>query len=156
MHLLERRGILLKPLLLKIWPELPTPLQEKLEQAELSAVHVDRQQSQVRLTLRLPVLCTVQECVALEQAAAGAFEGYAVRVENELFCTHLNEQVVLQLAEELKRKGMPINGFLDGCAVQVDENLVTITVHHGDTLLRQMEFEEKLGRCIAQRTGCAV
>ncbi|MCI6640202.1 MAG: PolC-type DNA polymerase III [Pygmaiobacter massiliensis] len=146
----------MKPLLLKIWPELPTPLQEKLEQAELSAVHVDRQQNQVRLTLRLPVLCTVQECVALEQAAAGAFEGYAVRVENELFCAHLNEQVVLQLAEELKRKGMPINGFLDGCAVQVDENLVTITVHHGDTLLRQMEFEEKLGRCIAQRTGCAV
>ena len=49
----------------KIWPELPSLLTEKMEEARIAAVHVDRAGKIVRLTMQMADLCTPAEADAL-------------------------------------------------------------------------------------------
>ncbi len=124
-----------------------------MEDARVEAVVVERAQRTVYLTLHTSHPFTSSECAQLEALLAGRFEGFSVSVRNALDYAALDRDGVLALAEELKREGLPINGFLEGCGVEIEGETIRIDLRQGDTLLRQMEFAEKLSMRILKSTG---
>ena len=137
----------------KLWPEVAGQIGDKLEGAAVEAVAVERAQNAVYLTLRAQAPFTSSECAQLGMLLRGRFEGFSVSVRNALTYEDLDEAGVLALAEELKREGLPINGFLEGCSVAIEGGTVTVDVRQGDTLLTQMGFAEKLALRILKSTG---
>ena len=55
--------------------------------------------------------------------------------------------------EEMKRDGVPINGFLDRCKINIIGQKITIGVCHGTKFLQEMHFEKLLAERIAAHTG---
>ena len=137
----------------KLWPEVAGQIGDKLEGAAVEAVAVERAQNAVYLTLRAQAPFTSSECAQLGMLLRGRFEGFSVSVRNALTYEDLDEAGVLALAEELKREGLPLNGFLEGCSVAIEGETVTVDVRQGDTLLTQMGFAEKLALRILKSTG---
>ena len=137
----------------KLWPEVAGQIGDKLEGAAVEAVAVERAQNAVYLTLRAQAPFTSSECAQLGMLLRGRFEGFSVSVRNALTYEDLDEAGVLALAEELKREGLPINGFLEGCSVAIEGGTVTVDVRQGDTLLTQMGFAEKLALRILKSHG---
>lgn len=146
----------MRALIEKLWPDLSGELDVKLRDAELTAAVVDRATNTVHLNIKSSECIAPEECNALASSARAAFPGFGVCVSSEQRCQHLDEQAVLRFVEELKRQGLPINGFLDGCEIKVDNCAVTVEVKHGDSILRAINFEQKLAQEIARELGSAV
>ena len=143
----------MEPLVAKLWPELTGQIGEKMDCARVEAAVVDRAQNAVYLTLRAEELFLAEECHQLEQLLSGRFEGFSVSVRNALHYDQMDGDTVLALAEELKQAGLPINGFLQGARVTIDGQTVTVDVRHGDHLLNEIGFAEKLALHILKSTG---
>ena len=143
----------MEPLVAKLWPELTGQIGEKMDRARVEAAVVDRAQNAVYLTLRAEELFLAEECHQLEQLLSGRFEGFSVSVRNALHYDQMDGDTVLTLAEELKQAGLPINGFLQGARVTIDGQTVTVDVRHGDHLLNEIGFAEKLALHILKSTG---
>ena len=65
----------------------------------------------------------------------------------------LDEAALRDLMEEMKRDGVPINGFLDRCKINIIGQKITIGVCHGTKFLQEMHFEKLLAERIAAHTG---
>ena len=46
------------------------------------------------------------------------YEGFELRIQNLFGYATLDEAALRELMEEMKRDGVPINGFLDRCTIQ--------------------------------------
>lgn len=143
----------MEALVLKLWPEVGGELGEKLAGAAVKAVAVDRSAALVTVTLQAPVPFTAEQQQQLAQLLTGRFEGFCVQVRNALQYEDLGPAELLALAEELKRDGLPLNGFLEGCGIEIEGQTITIDVCHGDVLLHQMGFAEKMAQCVRKATG---
>jgi len=143
----------LEALVLKLWPEVGGELGEKLADAVVKAVAVDRAAALVSVTLHAPVPFTAEQQQQLAQLLTGRFEGFRVQVRNTLQYEDLGPAELLALAEELKREGLPLNGFLEGCGIEIEGQTITVDVCHGDVLLNQMGFAEKMAQCVRKATG---
>ena len=64
----------------------------------------------------------------------------------------MDEAGLREVMEEMKRDGVPINGFLDRCITITGQN-ITIGVCHGTKFLQEMQFEDLLAERIATHTG---
>ncbi len=143
----------MEALVLKLWPEVGGELGEKLAGAAVKAVAVDRSAALVTVTLQAPVPFTAEQQQQLAQLLTGRFEGFCVQVRSALQYEDLGPAELLALAEELKRDGLPLNGFLEGCGIEIEGQTITIDVCHGDVLLHQMGFVEKMAQCVRKATG---
>ena len=143
----------MEALVLKLWPEVGGELGEKLAGAAVKAVAVDRSAALVTVTLQAPVPFTAEQQQQLAQLLTGRFEGFCVQVRSALQYEDLGPAELLALAEELKREGLPLNGFLEGCGIEIEGQTITIDVCHGDVLLHQMGFAEKMAQCVRKATG---
>jgi DNA polymerase-3 subunit alpha (Gram-positive type) len=143
----------LEALILKLWPEVGGELGEKLAGAAVKAVAVDRAAALVTVTLHAPVPFTTEQQQQLAQLLTGRFEGFCVQVRSALQYEDLGPAELLVLADELKREGLPLNGFLEGCGIVIEGQTITIDVCHGDVLLHQMGFAEKMAQCVRKATG---
>ncbi|MFR6475034.1 MAG: PolC-type DNA polymerase III, partial [Faecalibacterium sp.] len=65
----------------------------------------------------------------------------------------LDEAALRELMEEMKRDGIPINGFLDRCRITITGQNITVGVCHGTKFLQEMEFERLLAERVAAHTG---
>ena len=65
----------------------------------------------------------------------------------------LDEAGLREMMEEMKRDGVPINGFLDRCRITITGQNITIGVCHGTKFLQEMQFERLLAERIAAHTG---
>ena len=143
----------MEALVLKLWPEVGGELGEKLAGAAVKSVAVDRSAALVTVTLQAPVPFTAEQQQQLAQLLTGRFEGFCVQVRSALQYEDLGPAELLALAEELKREGLPLNGFLEGCGIEIEGQTITIDVCHGDVLLHQMGFAEKMAQCVRKATG---
>lgn len=143
----------MEALILKLWPEVGGELGEKLAGAAVKAVAVDRAAALVTVTLHAPVPFTTEQQQQLAQLLTGRFEGFCVQVRSALQYEDLGPAELLVLADELKREGLPLNGFLEGCGIVIEGQTITIDVCHGDVLLHQMGFAEKMAQCVRKATG---
>lgn len=65
----------------------------------------------------------------------------------------LDEHALRTLLEDMKRDGVPINGFLDRSSITITGQNITVGVCHGTKFLQEMGFEELLAKRIAEHTG---
>ena len=65
----------------------------------------------------------------------------------------LDETALRDLMEEMKRDGVPINGFLDRCKISITGQNIRIGVCHGTKFLQEMGFEDLLAQRVATHTG---
>ncbi len=84
----------------------------------------------------------------ITQVLAGVFP--QLRVELCLCYPYsaLNEAAVLGMAEQLKRRGYPLNGYLANAKVQVGENDITLVLERGGMMLQEMGFAKALEELI--------
>ncbi len=72
--------------------------------------------------------------------AAAEYEGFELKDENLFGYAMLDQAALRDLMEEMKRDGVPINGFLDRCTIGIAGQNITIGVRHGTKFLRCCRF----------------
>lgn len=92
-------------------------------------------------------------CARLLASLAPDYEGFELRINNLFGYATLDEAGLRELMEEMKRDGVPINGFLDRCRITITGQNITIGVCHGTKFLQEMQFERLLAERIAAHTG---
>ena len=65
----------------------------------------------------------------------------------------LDEHALRNLLEDMKRDGVPINGFLDRSSISITGQNITVGVCHGTKFLQEMGFEELLAKRVAEHTA---
>ena len=112
-----------------------------------------RQERQVIFTLRSAAPLDKGLCARLLASLQPDYEGFELRIQNLFGYATLDEAALRELMEEMKRDGVPINGFLDRCTIQITGQNITIGVCHGTKFLQEMEFERLLAERVAAHTG---
>ncbi|MDO5602784.1 MAG: PolC-type DNA polymerase III, partial [Oscillospiraceae bacterium] len=129
-------------------------LQKAFDGVLIQRVEADRKQHQINviITSAYPV-----EGEALRQLAAAllpAFTGfYTVAFQNYFDFAHITPDALSVIVEELKRDGMPLNGFLNNAFFQIEGETIQITVHCGLSILTECEFAKGMEDKIEQYTG---
>lgn len=91
---------------------------------------------------------------ALSDNLLPAFKGFtSFAFQNYFQFEHLNTDALLVMVEELKRIGMPLNGFLNKAVFEIEETTVQVTVHCGLSILTESKFTEALEEKIEEYTG---
>ena len=112
-----------------------------------------RQERQVIFTLRSSAPLDKGLCARLLASLAPDYEGFELRINNLFGYATLDEAGLREMMEEMKRDGVPINGFLDRCRITITGQNITIGVCHGTKFLQEMQFERLLAERIAAHTG---
>ena len=108
---------------------------------------------QVIFTLRSAAPLDKGLCARLLASLQPDYEGFELKIENLFGYAMLDEAALRDLMEEMKRDGVPINGFLDRCTIGITGQKITIGVCHGTKFLQEMGFEKLLAERIAAHTG---
>ena len=95
----------------------------------------------------------MRHCARLLASLQPDYEGFELRIQNLFGYAMLDEAALRDLMEEMKRDGVPINGFLDRCKINIIGQKITIGVCHGTKFLQEMHFEKLLAERIAAHTG---
>ena len=142
------------PLLLELWPYLgeDTAFLDCFSQAAVERVQLHRAKKQVIIALEMAAPAPYLQMRRLADALKLQFAGFSVRTRCLFPYEALTQQGVLELAEELKEDGLPVNGFLDGAVVQVEPAAVTLQLQNGIRILTDCEFDKHLQKLIAERT----
>ena len=112
-----------------------------------------RQERQVVFTLRSAAPLDKGLCARLLASLQPDYEGFELKIDNLFGYATLDEAALRELMEEMKRDGIPINGFLDRCRITITGQNITVGVCHGTKFLQEMEFERLLADRVAAHTG---
>ena len=112
-----------------------------------------RQERQVVFTLRSAAPLDKGLCARLLASLQPDYEGFELKINNLFGYAALDEAALRELMEEMKRDGIPINGFLDRCRITITGQNITVGVCHGTKFLQEMEFERLLADRVAAHTG---
>lgn len=145
----------MNPLVTQVWPEFGADPQfaAAFGGVVLEKVEQRRQSRRMILGLRSAAPLDSTLCARLCVSVAPLFEGYEIRTENYFAFEQLTEPALRLLIEELKEEGMPVNGFLDGAPVTMENGVITICVDAGRNILESVELPDRLAEKIHQRTG---
>ncbi|MBQ7859635.1 MAG: PolC-type DNA polymerase III [Faecalibacterium sp.] len=92
-------------------------------------------------------------CARLLASLQPEFSGFELKICNLFGYAHLSQMAVLDLTEELKAEGIPVNGFLDHAQITIQDREITIGVHRGTKILEEVQFARVLAERVQQRTG---
>ena len=112
-----------------------------------------RQDRQVEFTLRSAAPLDQNLCARLLASLQPDYEGFELKIKNLFGYAMLDEHALRTLLEDMKRDGVPINGFLDRSSITITGQNITVGVCHGTKFLQEMGFEELLAKRIAEHTG---
>ena len=145
----------MKPMLTQLWPQFTADaaFMDSYGSAIVERVVADRQNKIITVVYRTANPVPAETSGRLIASLEPQFPGFALKVQGLFAYTCLTSCAVLELAEELKDAGLPINGFLSGAQVDIAGEHITVRVQNGVLLLTQMEFAVKLEELIAARTG---
>ena len=145
----------MKPMLTQLWPQFTADaaFMDSYGSAIVERVVADRQNKIITVVYRTANPVPAETSGRLIASLEPQFPGFALKVQGLFAYTCLTSRAVLELAEELKDAGLPINGFLSGAQVDISGEHITVRVQNGVLLLTQMEFAVKLEELIAARTG---
>lgn len=143
------------PLVSQLWPQFMADPDFAACFGRVVVEHAQmlRQERQVIFTLRSSAPLDKGLCARLLASLAPDYEGFELRINNLFGYATLDEAGLRELMEEMKRDGVPINGFLDRCRITITGQNITIGVCHGTKFLREMQFERLLAERIAAHTG---
>ena len=145
----------MKPMLTQLWRKFTADaaFMDSYGSAIVERVVADRQNKIITVVYRTANPVPAETSGRLIASLEPQFPGFALKVQGLFAYTCLTSRAVLELAEELKDAGLPINGFLSGAQVDISGEHITVRVQNGVLLLTQMGFAVKLGELIAARTG---
>ena len=146
----------MKPFVTQVWPQFTADQQFC---AAFGSVLVDR--VELYRTKRQVVIC-LRSAEPLDQALCGrlcaslseVFAGYELQIRSYFAYQSITPESVRLMLEELKQRGMPVNGFLDKAQpVTFGEDGITIHVNAGRQILESVELPRVLAELIQERTG---
>ena len=143
------------PLVSNLWPQfmVDPAFAACFGQVIVEHAQMLRQERQVIFTLRSGAPLDKNLCARLLASLQPDYEGFELRIQNLFGYAMLDEAALRDLMEEMKRDGVPINGFLDRCKINIIGQKITIGVCHGTKFLQEMHFEKLLAERIAAHTG---
>ena len=145
----------MKPLVTDLWPQFG---EDPTFAASFARVLVDRveqlrQSKQIHIYLRGPVPLAAALRKQLALSLASAFAGVEVSVYSLFPFGQITPSAVMDLIEELKEEGLPVNGFLDKSRVDLEGSQLTIHLRTGLHILESIGFGDKLAQRVENRTG---
>ena len=145
----------MKPLVSQLWPQFMADpaFAACFGQVIVEHARMLRQERQVIFTLQSAAPLDKGLCARLLASLQPDYEGFELKIENLFGYAMLDEAALRDLMEEMKRDGVPINGFLDRCTIGITGQNITIGVRHGTKFLQEMGFETMLAKRIAAHTG---
>ena len=143
------------PLVSQLWPQFMADPDFAASFGRVIVEHARmlRQERQVVFTLRSAAPLDKGLCARLLASLQPDYEGFELKIDNLFGYAALDEAALRELMEEMKRDGIPINGFLDRCRITITGQNITVGVCHGTKFLQEMEFERLLADRIAAHTG---
>ena len=145
----------MKPLVTDLWPQFgedPT-FAASFAQVLVDRVEQLRQSKQIHIYLRGPVPLAAALRKQLALSLASAFAGFEVSVYSLFPFGQITPSAVMNLIEELKEEGLPVNGFLDKSRVDLEGSQLTIHLRTGLHILESIGFGDKLAQRVENRTG---
>ena len=143
------------PLVSQLWPQfmVDPAFASCFGQVIVERARMLRQERQVIFTLRSAAPLDKGLCARLLASLQSGYEGFELKIENLFGYASMDEAALRELMEEMKRDGVPINGFLDRCKISITGQNIRIGVCHGTKFLQEMEFERLLADRVAAHTG---
>ena len=128
------------PLVSNLWPQfmVDPAFAACFGQVIVEHAQMLRQERQVIFTLRSGAPLDKNLCARLLASLQPDYEGFELRIQNLFGYAMLDEAALRDLMEEMKRDGVPINGFLDRCKINIIGQKITIGVCHGTKFLQEM------------------
>ena len=145
----------MKPLVSQLWPQF---MADPAFAAAFGSVLVDRAEmfradKKIIFTLQSSAPLDKGLCARLLASLEPEFPGFELKIRNLFGYAHLDEAALLELTEELKGEGIPINGFLDQAQVSIQGTAITLGVRRGTKILNEVQFPRVLAERIRERTG---
>ena len=143
------------PLVSQLWPQFMADpaFAACFGQVIVEHARMLRQSQQVIFTLRSAAPLDKGLCARLLASLQPDYEGFELKIENLFGYPSMDEAALRDMLEEMKRDGVPINGFLDRSSLAINEQNITIGVCHGTKFLQEMGFEELLAQRVAAHTA---
>ena len=143
------------PLVSQLWPQFMADPDFAASFGRVIVEHARmlRQERQVVFTLRSAAPLDKGLCARLLASLQPDYEGFELKIDNLFGYAALDEAALRELMEEMKRDGIPINGFPDRCRITITGQNITVGVCHGTKFLQEMEFERLLADRVAAHTG---
>ena len=115
------------PLVSQLWPQFMADPDFAACFGRVVVEHAQmlRQERQVVFTLRSAAPLDKGLCARLLASLAPDYEGFELRINNLFGYATLDEAGLRELMEEMKRDGVPINGFLDRCRITITGQNIT-------------------------------
>ena len=146
----------MKPFVTQVWPQFTADQQfcAAFGSVLVDRVELYRTQRQVVICLRSAEPLDQALCGRLCASLAEVFAGYQLQVRSYFAYPNITPEAVRLMIEELKEKGMPVNGFLDKSEpVTFGEDGITVHVSAGRQILESVELPRVLAEMIQERTG---
>ena len=145
----------MKPLVSQLWPQFMADpdFAACFGQVIVEHARMLRQDRQVEFTLRSAAPLDQNLCARLLASLQPDYEGFELKIKNLFGYAMLDEHALRTLLEDMKRDGVPINGFLDRSSISITGQNITVGVCHGTKFLQEMGFEELLAKRVAEHTG---
>ena len=109
------------PLVSQLWPQFMADPDFAASFGRVIVEHARmlRQERQVVFTLRSAAPLDKGLCARLLASLQPDYEGFELKIDNLFGYATLDEAALRELMEEMKRDGIPINGFLDRCRITI-------------------------------------
>ena len=137
----------MKPFVTQVWPQFTADQQfcAAFGSVLVDRVELYRTQRQVVICLRSAEPLDQALCGRLCASLAEVFAGYELQVRSYFAYPNITPEAVRLMIEELKEKGMPVNGFLDKSEpVTFGEDGITVHVSAGRQILESVELPRVL------------
>ena len=146
----------MKPFVTQVWPQFTADKQfcDTFGSVIVDCVELHRTTRQVILRLRSSEPLDQALCGRLCASLQEVFAGYELHLQNYFAYPNITPEAVRLMIEELKEKGMPVNGFLDKSQpVAFGSDGITVRVNAGRAILESVELPRVLAELIRERTG---
>ena len=146
----------MKPFVTQVWPQFTADQQfcDAFGSVIVDCVELHRTTRQVVLRLRSSEPLDQALCGRLCASLQEVFAGYELHLQNYFAYPNITPEAVRLMIEELKEKGMPVNGFLDKSQpVAFGSDGITVRVNAGRAILESVELPRVLAELIRERTG---
>ena len=146
----------MKPFVTQVWPQFTADQQfcDAFGSVIVDCVELHRTTRQVILRLRSSEPLDQALCGRLCASLQEVFAGYELHLQNYFAYPSITPEAVRLMIEELKEKGMPVNGFLDKSQpVAFGSDGITVRVNAGRAILESVELPRVLAELIQERTG---
>lgn len=146
----------MKPFVTQVWPQFTADRQfcAAFGSVVVDRVELNRTQRKVILCLRSVQPLDGALCGRLCASLESTFAGYELSLRNYFTYECITPEAVGRMIEELKQRGMPVNGFLDkNEPVRFGPDGILVRVNAGRTILDSVELPRVLAELIQERTG---